>query len=77
LAEEGGIRVIKTRVRPNGGQLAEIAHMVENGSIRPQIAATFPLEHVGEAHEVSRGGGVRGKIVWVAQTDHDQALKIE
>ena len=66
LAEEGGIRVIKTRVRPNGGQLAEIARLVEDGAIRAQVAASFPLAKIGEAQELSRGGNVRGKIVWVA-----------
>lgn len=58
-----GVRAIKTRVRPNGAQLAEIAALVERGAIRTEVAETFPLEQAGKAQELSRNGHVRGKIV--------------
>ena len=63
LAEEGGIRLIKTRVRPNGEQLAEIAGLVERGQLRPEVSRTFALEQAAEAQILSRDGHVRGKIV--------------
>ena len=63
LADEGGIRLIKTRVRPNGEQLAEIARLVESRQLRPEISRTFPLEHAADAQRLSRDGHVRGKIV--------------
>jgi NADPH:quinone reductase-like Zn-dependent oxidoreductase len=63
LAEEDGIRVIKTRVRPNGEQLAQIAALVDSGHLRTEIARTFPLDQAMDAQRLSRDGHVRGKIV--------------
>lgn len=37
--------------------------LVAEGRIRPQIAATFPLERVADAHRLMESGGHIGKIV--------------
>lgn len=67
LADEGGIRLIKTRVRPNGAQLAEIAGLVERRQLRPEVSRTFPFEQAADAQRLSREGHVRGKIVLTLQ----------
>ncbi|MDT3670189.1 MAG: NADP-dependent oxidoreductase [Aromatoleum sp.] len=63
LAEEGGLTIVKTRVKPDGAQLAQIAALVDAGKVRPVVATTLPLSEIAAAHELSRGGHVRGKVV--------------
>jgi NADPH:quinone reductase-like Zn-dependent oxidoreductase len=43
--------------------LAEIGDLVEAGRFSLPVAQTFPLRDVAEAHRVSEGGQVRGKLV--------------
>jgi NADPH:quinone reductase-like Zn-dependent oxidoreductase len=50
-------------VRPSGYDLGEhITPLVEEGSVRPHLQQTFPLERAAEAMEVLEGGHVRGKL---------------
>jgi NADPH:quinone reductase-like Zn-dependent oxidoreductase len=53
------------RARANGGQLAEIGRLIDQGKVRPVIMATYPLAEAGHAHERLERGHVRGKIVLV------------
>jgi NADPH:quinone reductase-like Zn-dependent oxidoreductase len=51
-----------------GGQaprLATVAELLAGGRLELPIAATYPLERIGEAYAESRGGHVRGKLVLV------------
>jgi NADPH:quinone reductase-like Zn-dependent oxidoreductase len=51
-------------VRPSGYDLGEhISPLVQEGTLRPHIEETFPLERAAEAHERIEGGHVRGKLV--------------
>jgi len=50
-------------VSPNGGQLREIAALIEAGHVRPAEYEVVPLDRAAEAQERSRTGHVRGKIV--------------
>jgi NADPH:quinone reductase-like Zn-dependent oxidoreductase len=43
--------------------LKDIAPLVEAGQFELPVARTFPLDQIGEAHRVSEGGHVRGKLV--------------
>jgi NADPH:quinone reductase-like Zn-dependent oxidoreductase len=43
--------------------LAEIGELIESERFSLPVAQTFPLEQVAEAHRVSEGGHVRGKLV--------------
>jgi putative PIG3 family NAD(P)H quinone oxidoreductase len=45
---------------------AEVWPLLENGAVRPQIYATFPLREAAEAHRLLESGGHIGKIVLVA-----------
>ncbi|HEX2411759.1 MAG TPA: NADP-dependent oxidoreductase [Solirubrobacteraceae bacterium] len=51
-------------VRPSGYDLGEhITPLVAEGSLRPHVEATYPLERAAEAHERLEEGHVRGKLV--------------
>jgi NADPH:quinone reductase-like Zn-dependent oxidoreductase len=43
--------------------LAEIGPLVDAGTFRLPVEATFPLEEIGAAHALSEAGHARGKIV--------------
>lgn len=63
FAADKGIRAHKVRVKPDGGQLARLAKMLEKGQLRAEVARTFPFESVADALKESMAGHVRGKIV--------------
>lgn len=50
-------------VRPDGGQLAELAALAADGKVRLPEIKTLPLEQIAEAHRLSESGHVRGKLV--------------
>jgi NADPH:quinone reductase-like Zn-dependent oxidoreductase len=51
-------------VRPSGYDLGEhVTPLVHEGSLRPVVQETFPLERAADAHELLEGGHVRGKLV--------------
>jgi NADPH:quinone reductase-like Zn-dependent oxidoreductase len=45
------------------GALEEIARLVAAGRLRVPIAASFPIEQIGQAAELQAGRHVRGKVV--------------
>ena len=45
--------------------LRDIGSLIEAGQFSLPVAQTFPLEQIGEAHRLSEGGHVRGKLVLV------------
>jgi NADPH:quinone reductase-like Zn-dependent oxidoreductase len=62
-AKAAGVTAIPVRVHPDGGQLREIASLIDAHKVKTSIAATFPLAETGRAHELSKEGHTRGKIV--------------
>lgn len=58
-----GVRATGFQAQPNGGELRQIARLVDYGKIKPEIAQVFPLKDVAKAHQLSETGHVRGKIV--------------
>jgi NADPH:quinone reductase-like Zn-dependent oxidoreductase len=56
-------RSVHYMAQPNGGQLAEIAKLIDDGKVIPTIAATFTLEDAAKAEKQLEDGHVRGKIV--------------
>lgn len=50
-------------VRPSAEDLAKLAQLVDDGALRVDIAATYPLERLSDAFAQSREGHTRGKIV--------------
>jgi len=62
-AEKLGITVSMTQVRSNGSQLAELARLLNDGTVRVAIDSTFPLANARQAHERAAGGHIQGKLV--------------
>ena len=50
-------------VHPSGVQLAEIARLCDEGQLKVHLDAVFPLSEVAQAHKLSEGRHVRGKLV--------------
>jgi len=52
--------------RQNRGKLDALTNLIERGLVKPVIGAAFPLERMGEAHDLLENGrahGLRGKVV--------------
>ncbi len=47
----------------NGAQLAELARLVDQGHLRPQVGAVYPLAQAAEAYSAKAAGGIPGRIV--------------
>ena len=60
-----GIRVRTVWIRADGGHLAELAHLAENGTLPLRVAGTLPLTEAAAAHERLAAGGLRGRLVLV------------
>lgn len=63
LARRRGASYTFHFVRPDGGQLAQIAALVEAGSIRPVIDSVFPFLEAKQALAYLAQGRARGKVV--------------
>ncbi|WP_296945784.1 NADP-dependent oxidoreductase [uncultured Massilia sp.] len=62
-ARELGVTVSAAQVRSNGAQLAQIARLLEDGTLRVAIDSTFALADAASAHARAARGHLRGKIV--------------
>jgi NADPH:quinone reductase-like Zn-dependent oxidoreductase len=62
-AEKLDVRVSATQVRSNGAQLAQLAPLLNDGTIRVAVDSTFPLADASKAHERAAKGNIQGKIV--------------
>lgn len=62
-AEALGVRAVRILVDASRSQLASIAELVDAGSVRARIAATFPLAEIAAAHALGETGRTAGKIV--------------
>ncbi|TRW89304.1 NADP-dependent oxidoreductase [Mycolicibacterium sp. 018/SC-01/001] len=62
-AGELGVTVSMTQVRSNGTQLAQLASLLADNTVRIAIDSTFALEDARAAHERAEGGHIQGKIV--------------
>ncbi|HKT04935.1 MAG TPA: NADP-dependent oxidoreductase [Rugosimonospora sp.] len=62
-AAERGVRVAGLLVEPDHAGLAELSRLVQDGQLRPAVAATFPLAQAAQAHELGETNRTAGKIV--------------
>lgn len=72
LAKRASVHGTTLRARPHGEKAAimaavreEVWPFVVDGTIRPVVHATFPLEDAQQAHETVRNGSPFGKVVLV------------
>ncbi|MGW2376410.1 MULTISPECIES: NADP-dependent oxidoreductase [Kitasatospora] len=61
--EAAGRRFAGVSVEPDYAALEAIAALVDEGRIRPHIAAAFPLAEAAKAHDLVGSGTVQGKVV--------------
>lgn len=50
-------------VRPDSDDLADLAQLVADGTVKIEIAEEFDLEHAADAHRAVESGHTRGKII--------------
>ena len=50
-------------VRPDGGELARLAVLVDEGAVRINVADVLPLDQAAEAHRRLEEGHTKGKLV--------------
>ncbi|TCQ99117.1 NADP-dependent oxidoreductase [Neorhizobium sp. JUb45] len=50
-------------MRADGGQLAEIAKLIEEGTIKPVLDRTFPFRDLNKALSLVESGRAKGKVV--------------
>lgn len=62
-AVQCGVTVSATQVRSSGAQLAEVAPLLNDGTVRVAIDACFPLSEAREAHARAAQGHIQGKLV--------------
>jgi NADPH:quinone reductase-like Zn-dependent oxidoreductase len=58
-----GIRTVVFIQESNRGQLAELARLVDEGHLRPQVGRVYPLERAAEAFSAKAAGGIPGRVV--------------
>ncbi|SMY07295.1 NADP-dependent oxidoreductase [Flavimaricola marinus] len=62
LADEYGVSFNSFFMEPNGSQLAHLAEMIEQGSLKPVIDSTFSLQDAARAYDKLADGHTVGKI---------------
>jgi NADPH:quinone reductase-like Zn-dependent oxidoreductase len=58
-----GVTVSTVQVRSSGAQLAQLAKLLDAGTVRVNIDSLFALKDARKAHERAAAGGIQGKIV--------------
>jgi NADPH:quinone reductase-like Zn-dependent oxidoreductase len=62
-ADRDDIRTVHFVRDPNGSQLAEITRLVDDGTLRPQVGAVYPLGEGREAFMAKSTQHIPGKVV--------------
>lgn len=62
-AAEWRARGLVFMAQPNGPELSEIARLIDDGQVTPNIDRVFPLQDAGEAERELETAHVRGKVV--------------
>jgi NADPH:quinone reductase-like Zn-dependent oxidoreductase len=62
-AKARGVRAAMVQGHPDGGELALIAKMIDDGKLVPRIGRVMSLDEAGEAQRLGEAGEVKGKIV--------------
>lgn len=64
LVKEKNIFIHGFLYTPNGKQLSEIARLMQDGIVKPELAKVLPLSKAGvKAHSLLEQGHTRGKVV--------------
>jgi NADPH:quinone reductase-like Zn-dependent oxidoreductase len=57
------ISVLPVTAAPSGEVLFRLRRMADQGDLRVQVEAVFPLSQVADAHRLVGSGHVRGKVI--------------
>jgi alcohol dehydrogenase len=63
LARRCGVRYSYMFMRPDGGQLAELAHLIDAGKLKPIVDRIYPLAEAKAALAYLEAGHAKGKVV--------------
>ncbi|GAA4978841.1 NADP-dependent oxidoreductase [Yinghuangia aomiensis] len=70
-AVKRGITFPSGQVHSDGGQLGELARLIDQGRVRVGIDSVFALPDAAKAHERAEQGHIRGKIVLSVTPDQE------
>ena len=62
-AKARGVRATMIHSQPSSALLQTVARLIDEGHLKVRASTTFPLSEVQQAHEHSRSGHGRGRIV--------------
>ena len=62
-ADRDDIRTVVFIQESSRAQLTELARLVDQGHLRPQVGAVYPLAQAVEAYSAKAAGGIPGRIV--------------
>ncbi len=62
-AEALGVTVSSTQVRSSGAQLAQLARLLDDGTVRVVIDSSYRLQDARQAHQRAASGNIQGKLV--------------
>jgi len=62
-ADRDDIRTVFFIQEANRAQLTELARLVDEGQLRPQVGGVYPLAQAVEAYSAKAAGGIAGRIV--------------
>ena len=63
LADRDDIKTVLFVQESSRTQLAELARLVDEGHLRPQVGAVYPLAQAAEAYSAKSVGGIPGRII--------------
>ena len=63
LAREHGVRAVMAHSQPSGALLQQIAHLIEEGRLKPVVGKRFSLSEVQQAQRESQSGHGSGRII--------------
>ena len=62
-ADRDDIRTVVFVQESSRDQLAELARLVDEGHLRPQVGAVYPLAEAATAYRAKAAGGIPGRII--------------
>jgi NADPH:quinone reductase-like Zn-dependent oxidoreductase len=76
-ASRDDIRTVAFIQESSRAELIELARLVDEGHLRPQVGAVYPLAQAAKAYSAKASGGIPGRIVlqpWPQGRDHMRVL---
>jgi NADPH:quinone reductase-like Zn-dependent oxidoreductase len=64
-AQARGVRATRFTVTEDGGDLAEIAALIDAGQVKPKLSRLFPLDEAAAAQRLVEDGHTEGKVVLI------------